>query len=66
VTRGEANRLRALGCAIGGASLLFLAYRAYGAFAQGQPGAIGWCAGFVAGALCAFALAVVLRWRAGP
>lgn len=58
MTRDEATRLRALGCVIGGASLLVLAWRQYGA---GEP---GWCAALVVGALCAFALAVYLRSRA--
>lgn len=58
MTRDEVTRLRALGCVIGGASLLVLAWGRYGA------GAFGWCAALVLAALCAFVLAVYLRSRA--
>jgi hypothetical protein len=57
VTREEATRLRAIGCVIGGASLLFLAWGQY------QAGSPGWCAGLAVAALCAFAIAVHLRSR---
>lgn len=63
MTRGEATQLRALGCVIGGAALLFLAWGQYGAFTRGQAGALGWCVGYAVVGLAAFALAVFLRWR---
>lgn len=61
---GQVRQLRAVGCVTGGAALLYLAHAQYGEFARShQQGALVWCAALVVAAVCAFALAVYLRWR---
>ncbi len=60
----QVRQLRAVGCAIGGAALLFLAHAQYGEYAlHRQAASLGWCAALVMGALGAFAAAVYLRSR---
>ncbi|AMM24271.1 hypothetical protein [Variovorax sp. PAMC 28711] len=60
----QVRQLRAVGCAIGGAALLFLAHAQYGDYAaRGEHAALLWCAALVVGALGAFAGAVYLRSR---
>lgn len=60
----QVRQLRAVGCAVGGAALLFLAHAQYGEYlAHRERAALAWCAAMVVGAIGAFAGAVYLRSR---